>query len=155
MKKLLLLPALFLAGKIYAYDVRVVDGQIITNKWNMGGTPVFTDAEKAQILATAVDTGTGTIVNGDFVLETVPGVDQSIIADIQNDGGYSRSAVLTEIVRRKTKAYLLRTQAVLIRQQIDALNALSAGQGYDVVATTTALTTKLNTIKTLYNIASQ
>ena len=101
----ILISSLYVAS-VWAYSIRVTDGNIETNKYTLNGSPVWTDTERAAIIASAVDTGTGTVRNGDFTTESVPAEDQSIIDQLNTEKSKrTRTKVMSEISRRKSQVF--------------------------------------------------
>src|SRR3990167_8241892 len=64
---------LFPSALFSAEPETIRDGKIVFAKYTLFGEGIFSDEEKQKIIESQVDTGTGTIVSGDFVPYVPPG----------------------------------------------------------------------------------
>ena len=72
---------------LWGYEVRVISGdskKIQINKYYLGDTPVWDDAEKQKMLDEAVDTGTGTIKDSDFIAVVLLATETTKISDLES-----------------------------------------------------------------------
>ena len=72
---------------LWGYEVRILSGdtkKIQTNKYYLGNTPVWDDTEKQKMIDEAVDTGTGTIKDSDFIAVVLLATETTKISDLES-----------------------------------------------------------------------
>lgn len=136
------------------YDyLRTRNGIAEWPKYLLNGSPVWTEAEKQKTLAAAVDTGTGTIKDSNFIAFNPEQGNDLATQDIKSENKkMSRSEMIAEIEKRKSKDYNLEKMKDA-KKDIDLYLQLKTDYGYDVSKDTTTATTKFNKAKQAYDAA--
>lgn len=104
---ILLIPSF---GNSLSFEVMVINGKIIVQKYDLNGTPVFSDIERDKMISDSVDTGTGSITNDDFTLIVISTHTLDIIDEL-NATSYSgkgaRTSAMKEVMERGSTGYNL------------------------------------------------
>ena len=127
MRYLAFIGILFVACSAWSYEIKVVDGKIITNQYTFMGKPVWDTADRTRLkkifkrvtFSTSGFTSPSS-ANSNFKSVSVPAGDQDIFDELNSEGGYNtKTVVLKELKRRKSKEY---TDAVIVLQSIGLSN---------------------------------
>lgn len=114
MRYIFLVPIVFLGQILFAIDfeVKVMEGRIWVQKYDLSGKAVFNDKERDKIIANSVDTGTGIPKISDFVLVKISTHVLSVVEDLNNEGRISsRSQAIEDIETRMSEDYNLKKMA--------------------------------------------
>lgn len=155
MKRLILFLCAASASIGYAYFVKVDGGgRVSANKYIYNGQPVWSDGDRSEMIAGSVDTGTGSITTGNFILETVPSLDQNVIDDLTADGTIQTAGgALSEIDLRTARKYNF-AQMIFYRNAIQTYVQGSSGTSIDVSNSTQAFAAKFIQFRNRYNAAT-
>lgn len=134
MRFTLLVFLLFSSQSIFALDfeVKIAEGRIQIQKYDLWGRAVFSNNERDQIIKDAVDTGTGTPKLSDFVLVNISTHILEIVKELNDEGMVSsRSQAIKDIKIRMSREYNLKKLAEK-RVLLNSYRALSSdGQTID------------------------
>ena len=137
---------LFYSFVLNAYDIKVSDGKVEINKYLLNGKPIFDDAEKNRLKSNGAK-------DSDFHTDQAPNEDKDILTEIESEGIYvTRTSILNELARRKTKSYVL-IQMMEIKSKIIVLNQIAKDEQIDVSKELTEFQNKLNSLKVKYSQA--
>ena len=112
-------------------EIKMSQGRMWVQKYDLNGVPVFNDEDRDQIIASSIDIGTGSVTASDFVLVSVSTHLLNIVEEMNNAGEiYGRSDAIKIIKERSSRNYnlgkLIDTDSALARCDILKIN------GYDV-----------------------
>lgn len=89
------------------FEVTVREGRIWVEKYRLGERPVFNDEERDKIIATAVDTGTGTINLAHFIPVNISTHILAVVDELNGVGRISsRSRAIADIEKRMDPNYV-------------------------------------------------